>query len=235
MPRRALKGLVCAVIFLSAAALHAAAPKPLRFEVSFSKDMSVTPLDGHILLLISKNNDQEPRFQIDIDATSSQQVFGVDVDGLAPGTPAVVDSATLGYPIESLSQLPAGDYWVQGLLNIYETFHLGDGRILKLAPDKGEGQHWNIKPGNFYSKPLKVHLDPSSGQTVKIALTEKVPPVEENGEEVDSVNDWGPTSGEKRDLKDTKWVRHERIQSEMLTKFWGRPVYLGAIVLVPEG
>jgi len=235
MPRRALKGLVCAVIFLSAAALHAAAPKPLRFEVSFSKDMSVTPLDGHILLLISKNNDQEPRFQIDIDATSSQQVFGVDVDGLAPGTPAVVDSATLGYPIESLSQLSAGDYWVQGLLNIYETFHLGDGRVLKLAPDKGEGQHWNIKPGNFYSKPLKVHLDPSSGQTVKIALTEKVPPVEENGEEVDSVNDWGPTSGEKRDLKDTKWVRHERIQSEMLTKFWGRPVYLGAIVLVPEG
>jgi hypothetical protein len=35
--------------------------------------------------------------------------------------------------------------------------------------------------------------------------------------------------------KDTKYIRHVRIQSELLTKFWGRPMYLGAIVLVPEG
>ena len=34
---------------------------------------------------------------------------------------------------------------------------------------------------------------------------------------------------------DTKYIRHIRIQSALLTKFWGRPVYLAAIVLVPEG
>ncbi len=34
---------------------------------------------------------------------------------------------------------------------------------------------------------------------------------------------------------DTKYVRHIRIQSALLTKFWGRPMYLSAIVLVPEG
>ena len=34
---------------------------------------------------------------------------------------------------------------------------------------------------------------------------------------------------------DTKYVRHIRIQSELLTKFWGTPMYLSAIVLVPEG
>lgn len=228
---------LCVVFLMFALTATAANPKPqpLRFEISFSPQMSATPLDGHVLLLVSRNDEQEPRFQIDYDATASQQVFGLDVDGLAPGGPAVVDSATLGYPLESLSQLPAGDYWVQGMLNIYETFHLSDGRILKLPPDKGEGQHWNIKPGNFYSKPQKIHLDPKAGQTVRIALTEKIPPIEQNGEQVDSVNDWGPTSGEKRDLKDTKWVRHERIQSAVLTKFWGRPVYLGAIVLLPDG
>jgi hypothetical protein len=33
----------------------------------------------------------------------------------------------------------------------------------------------------------------------------------------------------------TRYIRHERIQSERLTKFWGRPMYLGAHVLVPEG
>lgn len=228
---------LCVVFLMFALTATAANPKPqpLRFEVSFSKEMSSTPLDGHVLLLISRNNEQEPRFQISFDATESQQVFGLDVDGLAPGARTVIDSATLGYPLESLSQFPAGDYWVQGMLNIYETFHLSDGRILKLPPDKGEGQHWNIKPGNFYSKPQKIHLDPKAGQTVRLQLTEKVPPIAENVEQVDSVNDWGPTSGEKRDLKDTKWIRHERIQSAVLTKFWGRPVYLGAIVLLPDG
>lgn len=230
MPRFALKWLACAVIFLSAGAVYAANPKPLQFEISFSKDQSATPLDGHIVLMISKNSEQEPRFQITFDATSSQQAFGIDVNGLAPGTPAVVDLATLGYPLENLSQLPAGDYWVQGMLNIYETFHLADGRVLKLPPDKGEGQQWSIKPGNLYSKPQKVHLDPKNGQTIRIALAEKVPPIAEKSAPPDSA-----TSGEKRDSTDAKWLKHEQIQSAVLTKFWGRPVYLGAFVLLPDG
>ena len=33
----------------------------------------------------------------------------------------------------------------------------------------------------------------------------------------------------------TKYIKHERIQSERLTKFWGRPVLPGAHVLLPEG
>ena len=37
------------------------------------------------------------------------------------------------------------------------------------------------------------------------------------------------------DPPDTKYVKHERIQSERLTKFWGRPMHLGAHVLLPEG
>jgi hypothetical protein len=237
MLRIAFQRLACLPVFLLTLTAAAANPKPqpLRFEVSFSKGLSATPLDGHVLLLISRNNDREPRFQIDFDATGSQQIFGADVEGLAPGTAALVDATALGYPLMSLSELPAGDYWVQGLLNIYETFHLADGRVLKLPPDKGEGQHWQIKPGNFYSQPQKLHLDPKNGQTIRIALTEQIPAVEQNGEQVDSVNDWGPAASEKRDLKDTKWVRHERLQSDVLTKFWGRPVYLGAIVLLPDG
>ena len=35
--------------------------------------------------------------------------------------------------------------------------------------------------------------------------------------------------------KDTKYVKHDSIQSERLTKFWGRPMHLGAHVLLPEG
>src|SRR5262249_39626855 len=35
--------------------------------------------------------------------------------------------------------------------------------------------------------------------------------------------------------KDAKYIRHLKIQSQLLTKFWGRPMYLSANVLVPEG
>jgi len=207
--------------------------KSLRFEVSFSREVSAAPLDGHVLLLISNNDREEPRFQIKEEPAESQQMFGVDVDGLAPGAPAVVDSTTLGYPAESLAQIPPGDYWVQGLLNIYETFHLGNGHTVKLPPDKGEGQHWQVKPGNLYSKPEKLHLDPNSAQVIRVSLTQKVPPIEEEALAVDSILD-GPIT-QKQSIADTKWVKHVKIQSELLTKFWGRPTSLGAVVLLPEG
>lgn len=206
----------------------------LRFEVSFPKEISSTPLDGHVLLLLSNNDEKEPRFQIGFDTTKSQQVFGVDVDGLAPGVAAVVDASTLGYPAESLNEVRAGDYWVQGLLNIYETFHLGNGHIVKLAPDNGEGQHWQVKPGNLYSKPMKVHLDPKSGQTVHIVLAEKIPPVEDDPKIVDSVLGWSAANDEHV-IADNKWVKHIHVQSDLLTRFWGRPTYLGAVVLLPDG
>jgi hypothetical protein len=203
-------------LILCATAAHAAAAKPSpkpspRFEVSFPKEMSGTPLDGHILLLISNNDEKEPRFQISFVTPDSQQVFGVDIEALNPGSPAIIDSSTLGYPAESLNDIPAGDYWVQAVLNIYETFHLANGHTLKLPPDKGEGQHWSVKPGNLYSKPQKIQ-----------------PKV------VDSVVGWSAANDDHA-IVDNKWVKHIRIQSDLLTKFWGRPTYLGAVVLVPDG
>src|SRR5437868_1869419 len=225
---------------LSAGIARAQTSKPttapaLRFEISFPQQASSTPPYGHILLLISTNTKQEPRFQINGDSPfESQQAFGVDVDGLRPGQSAVVDSSTLGYPAESLRDIPPGDYWVQGLLNIYETFHLASGYTVKLPPDKGEGQQWQIKPGNLYSKPQKIHFDPKTHQVVRISLTEKIPPIEEQAAIVDSVlESW--TGLPQQRIADSKWVKHLRIQSDLLTKFWGRPTYLGAIVLLPEG
>src|SRR5215472_2536530 len=75
-----------------------AKPASPRFEISFPKEMSATPLDGHVLLVISNNNDKEPRFQVSFITPQSQQVFGVDVEALRPGAAAVVDASTLGYP-----------------------------------------------------------------------------------------------------------------------------------------
>ncbi len=231
--------VVVCIILISATAVSAkekksSRPATQRFEISFPKEISPSPLDGHMLLLISNNDRREPRFQINFVVQHSQQVFGVDVDALAPGSPVVIDTSTLGYPAESLKDLPAGDYWVQGFLNIYETFHLGNGHTVKLPPDKGEGQHWPVKPGNLYSKPVKLHLDPKSPQTVQISLTEKVPPIEDEASLVDSIVGWDASNDEHK-IVDNKWLKHIRIQSDLLTKFWGKPTYLGAAVLVPDG
>jgi hypothetical protein len=186
-----------------------------RFEISFPKEASAAPLDGRVMLVISTSDKPEPRFQISFNA-QTQQAFGVDVDTLAPGAAAVVDSMTLGYPHDSLKDIPAGDYYVQAVLNIYETFHLANGHTVKLPPDKGEGQHWQRKPGNLYSKVQKVHLDAGSDQTIRLSLTEKIPDV--------------PAAD-----SDTKWVRHVKIRSELLSRFWGRPIELGAVLLLPDG
>src|SRR5450432_1111098 len=224
------KILPCTMLLLSAILSQAATAKlsGQRFEVSFPKEANAASLDGHVLLLISNNDAKEPRFQISYMTAESQQVFGVDVDALAPGAPAVVDASTLGYPAESLNDIPVGDYWVQGLLNIYETCHLGDGRTLKLPPDKGEGQHWQVKPGNLYSKPQKIHIDPKSGLTVRISLTEKIPALENELKDVDSIVGWSGANDEHT-IVDNRWEKHIRIQSDLLTKFWGRPTYLGAV------
>lgn len=187
----------------------------LQFDISFPASVSSATQDGHIILIVSRDSSSEPRFQYQVYSPDVQPGFGLDVDGLAPGQTAVIDSKVFGWPLKSVADIPAGDYRVQAILNRYETFHRSDGRTIKIAPDKGEGQHWFSKPGNFYSEPMHVHLDPASGQTVHISLAKVIAPIPEP--------------------KDTKWVKYVRIKSDLLSKFWGTPMYIGAYVLLPAG
>ena len=57
----------------------------LEIAVSFDASKSAEPLDGRVLLMLSTNDDAEPRMQIS-GGVESMQVFGVDVEGLVPGT-----------------------------------------------------------------------------------------------------------------------------------------------------
>ena len=189
------------------------APDGLRVEVTYPAARSRTPLDGRLLLLLSRDSTAEPRFQI-ADGPGTQLVFGVDVDGWRAGEVRRVDATAFGYPLRSLRDVPPGRYRVQALLNRYETFRLADGRVLKLPPDRGEGQQWARKPGNLYSTVRTVDVDPRAG-VLRVALDTIVPPVVEPA--------------------DTKYVKHIKVRSERLSRFWGRDVTLGAHVLLPEG
>lgn len=186
----------------------------LRFGISFQKEQSEEPLDGRILLMISSDASQDPRFQIS-EGSDTQLIFGIDVEELRPEEEAMIDASVIGYPLKSISELPEGEYWVQALLHCYETFHRADGHTVKLPMDRGEGQRWNRAPGNLFSTPKKMRIDPRKDETIPIILDKKIPPIPEP--------------------KDTKYIKHVRIQSKLLTEFWGRPMYLGACVLLPEG
>ena len=186
----------------------------VKFSVSFPKERSAIPLDGRLLVMISTDTTKEPRFQIN-DGLNTQQVFGLTVDGWKPGAAMIVDDKAFGYPVRKISDIPKGTYWVQAHLHKYETFKRSDGHTVKLPMDRGEGQQWNRAPGNIYSKPAKIMIDPKRKEPIKIVLDQEVPPIEPP--------------------KDTKYIKHVKIKSERLSKFWGRDMYLGANVLLPHG
>ena len=198
---------------VAAAGVFVGSAAAQEIRVSFPASRSAQALDGRLLLLLSNDPSAEPRMQID-DTPKSQMVFGATVDGWKPGEAMHIGDGAQGYPRAKLSDVPAGEYTIQAVLNIYETFHRADGKTVKLAPDRGEGQHWNLAPGNLMSKPRRVRIGPGS-PAIDVSLDEVIPPIQPE--------------------PDTKYVRHIRIQSHLLSKFWGRPMYLGAIVLVPEG
>lgn len=203
-----LQLLVCSLAVVNISA------QEIKFEVSFTDKLSEEPVDGRVMVLISNNNKSEPRFQI-AEGPATQLVFGKNVEGLKPSDETIIDNSVLGYPLKSLSEIPGGEYYVQALIHKYETFHLSSGHTVKLPMDRGEGQQWNIAPGNFYSTPKKVVIDRNKNETIEIILDQIIPPLPEPVE--------------------TKYVKHVKIQSELLTKFWGRPMYLGAWVLLPHG
>ena len=194
----------------------AAGNEGTTFSVSFPAQRSGKPLDGRVILLLSRDFTREPRSHVEPnEPLASPYLFGLTVDGLAPGAKVVLDDHAFGWPATHLSAIPAGDYFVQAVLNRYEVFHLADGRTLKLPPDKGEGQQWWHKPGNLYSTPVKLHVDPAHPVGKALVLDQEMPAI--------------------TPPKDTEFVRHVQIRSELLSKFWGRDVFLGAHVLVPKG
>ena len=184
------------------------------FNVKINNNLHTENFDGRLLLLFSNNNAAEPRFQIS-DALTTQIILGKNVDQWAIGATQSIAEEAYGFPKERLSEIPAGDYYVQVLLHKYETFNLKNGKVVKLPMDRGEGQHWNLAPGNIYSKPIKIHFDPKNTEVVQLTIDQIIPPIIE------------PT--------DSKYIKHIKIQSKLLTEFWGRPMYLGAHILLPEG
>ena len=134
-------------------------------------------------------------------------VFGADITGPT----GVITDTNASFP-RSLSALPPGDYYAQAVVNVYEQVHRSDGHTIWVHMNDGTVEFFNTAAGNLYSDVQRVHLGrgPIRLTVTHVMATTPRPP-------------------------DTEWLKHVRMQSAMLTKFWGRPVFVNATVLLPKG
>lgn len=192
-------------------ALAAPVAADLRFEVSFSAAVHSEALTGRAYVALSRDDGRPPVLQVGPDGVP---FFGVNVEGLAPGSEAVIDAGVLGFPVPSVDQLPPGTYVVQPFFQVYTEFERADGHTLWLHMDQWEGQNWRRSPGNLYGEPTRVVIT-GDEQVVRLEADQKIPPIELEA--------------------DTPYVKRFRMRSELLSAFWGREILIGATVLLPRG
>lgn len=168
----------------------------LRFEVTRDAARTEGLDNGRMLVVIGAKGSARPIFGAIQTGMDAAPVLGQDALGLKPGKTVTLDAKSALFPIASLAKLPAGDYAVQALF--------ASNRDLRSLNS----------PGNLYSDPVAVHLDPAKGGTVKLVLKHAVPPEEMP--------------------KDTESVRYIKLQSKLLTAFHGRPIFLRAGLILPR-
>ena len=193
-------------------------PARLRIEVGYAAEVHEGPLTGRLFLGLSPSADPEARIAAYNSARQRDgrvPFFATDVADVEPGETMVIDAAADGYPYARLGELPPGDYWVQALLHVYTEYRRRDGHVVWAPQDQWEGQRWAFSPGNLVSAPQRVRVDPAADTPIRLELTDEIPPVETP--------------------PDTEWVKRIKIRSRILSDWWGHPMYLGAVVLLPRG
>ncbi len=198
-----------AAVLLAALPARGPVQRPPRFEITFAPAAHATPITGRLLLLLSRIPKPEPRLLV---SPRGPAIFGVDLDQVPADHPVVVDERALGAPV-SLAQVPAGDYYAQAVIDVYEQVHRADGKTIWVHMNDGSVEFVSIAAGNLYSDVVPVHV--GTGGVVRLALTHVIPAPPKPA--------------------DTEWLKHVTIPSALLTRFWGRPVYIHAHVLLPRG
>jgi enterochelin esterase-like enzyme len=184
-----------------------------RFEIVFPAGARAEPVTGRVYVALSRPG--EARTPIQQAGPTGAPLFSVAVDALTPGAPAAIGPDALGHPVQSLRDIPAGEYLAQPFVNVYTKFARADGHTVWLHMDQWEGQNWKTSPGNLFGDPVTVRIDPASSAPIRLVADKVIPPIQ-------------PPA-------DTEFVKRIKIQSDILTKWWGHPIFLGATVLLPKG
>lgn len=175
---------------------NAKANTPLRFEVTVAAGLLEPAQNGRLFVLVSRRAVGEPRLAVGDTGLDAPPLFAKDVNHFSTNSTAVIDETASAFPLKNLSQLEAGDYFIQALFD----FNIDVKSI-------------NAE-GNLYSTVQKAHLDPHQGGTIKLSLTQKVPP--------------------EKLPADSESVKFVKLKSPRLSKFHGRDIYLRAGLILPK-
>ena len=184
------------------------------------------PIVGRAFVIVSRKEEPEPRLGTGV---TGNPLWGVDVRDFKAGDVVVIDAdsdSVRGYPMKSFKSLPPGDYLVQAFLNVYTTFHRSDGHVIEAHLNSGAFQDPFKAPGNAYSDVRKVSVGGDGLPSLSLVLNKVIhPPTPlKPGEVLQQGN-----------FEDTEWVKYVKIRSELVSKFWGRDMYIGANILLPPG
>lgn len=185
-----------------------------------------TPVDGRLFVIISRDDGREPRLQTGV---SGVPFWGKDVQSVQAGdviTLASDEAGVRGFPFESIAELPAGEYHIQALLSVYTEFERSDGHTVSMHLNSGAGQNQWRAPGNAISSVVQSTVDPTKSGDVRIRIDSVIQPM-------NPLPDGG--SLQQGNPPDTDRVKFVKMRSELLSEFWGRDMYIGANVLLPEG
>ncbi len=199
-----------------------------RFNVTLSPGLQTGKLTGRLMVVVSTTNRTSELSQMN-SVTNPSPFFGRDVSDWKPGTSTAIGrNMVIGYPLDNPLDLPDGDYYVQAFMNVYTKFTRSDGSVVWLHEPCGDGGSPTSSPGNLFSAVTPVHVE---GRTeVSLTLDNMIP----YPTGTSAFPDNAPTQTcQQNNYTDTQHLKHIKIKSPMLSAFWGRPIYIGANVLLP--
>ncbi len=168
-------------------------PAPLAFHITYDPRVCSVPFTGRVFVMVSKQaiKDQplKPKW------FNPEPIFALDVKDWKPGTKLVLGNSALGFPAP-LATLPKETYSVQAIMDF----------------DRGSQNAVNA-PGNGFSKPIRLEVDPAKTGTVRLTIDQVIP---------------------ARKFEETERVKLVDIESKLLSAFHGRPMRLRAGVVLPK-
>ncbi|KAM3420972.1 hypothetical protein BST61_g4202 [Cercospora zeina] len=205
--------------------------KELRVQITTAPGILTNTIEsGRVLLLFGSSKDDLDDTDV---KTTNAKFFGMNVYNfsgqsltLAGGSANNLEIGVFGWPIISLDEVPAGRYFVQGFMNIYnETITRSDGSTVSVRLPCGDGNPPLRGAGSLSTSILETQIYDRS-QTIELRFQAVVPPVEFNGSEIGGCN--------QGNYHDTELVKYVKIRSETLSNFWNQDMYVGANVLLPR-
>ncbi len=186
---------------LAAPAEDTSSEPHLTFEVAVKKALVGEPKDGRLFIILSRTNNPEPRFTMGKTGHGGPITITRDLKGFNSVTNVVLDQyefmqLNVSEAFSRLHQESATTYTLQALFDSNQDLR---------SPNA---------PGNLFSLPQTFHLDPASGGTVRLELSQQTPP--------------------DRLPPETSEIKFVKLQSKLLSQFHGRTMFLRAGVILPR-